>query len=157
MNSKGRCLASRIGFTLIEMVIVMLVMSILASVAVPTYVSALANYRVEMAAKQIVADLHYAKSEALRRSMSRTVLFDSANNAYTLVDVADPDRPARGFVVSLRDAPFSAQLISALFEGDETVVFDMFGRPDSVGTVVLESGGTQRTVILAADGTATVQ
>lgn len=134
----------------------MLVLGIIAGVAAPRYRSALAEYRSEAAAQRIVADLHFARSEALRTSQSRMVQFESANGRYTLVNVADLDREASSFVVNLVDDPFWASFVSVAFGGDENVVFDRFGRPDSVGTVVVQSSNVQRTVTLAADGNATV-
>jgi len=144
------------GFTFIEMAITILVMGIVAAAAAPSYFSALASYRVGMAARKVVADLHYARSESQRSSSSRTVQFDTANNRYTLVNVADLDRAADSYVVHLVDPPCSALLVSATFGANANVIFDMHGRPDSVGSVVVQSGSVQKTVNLAADGTATV-
>ncbi len=145
------------GFTFIEVVIAMLVMGILAGVAAPSYRSALNNFRAQSAGHRLVADLHYARSEAQRTSQSRTVQLESANDRYTLVGVADPNHPANSYLVELQDDPFWATFVSVTFGGDESVVFDMHGRPDSDGSVVIRSGDAQRTVLLALDGTASLQ
>ncbi len=145
----------RSGFTFIEMVIAILVMGILSAVAVPNYVTAIAKYRADLAARKIVADLHYAKSEAQRTSQSRTVHFYSVENRYILEDVVDIDHPDLPHtVVELVNDPFSATIVSVDFDGDSAVIFDMYGRPDSIGTVDIQSGNVLRTVTLAADGTA---
>ncbi len=146
----------RSGFTFIEMSIAILVMGILAAIAAPTYVTALANYRATLAARRVVADLHYARSEAQRNSTTRTVVFNTITNSYRLINVVDMDRSAENYIVQLVDDPFSSVLISATFDGDAIVIFDRYGRPDSVGTVVVRSGSVQQTIDLAIDGTATM-
>ncbi len=145
----------RSGFSFMEMTIAMLVMGILTAIAAPTYVTALARRRATLAAQRIVADLHYARSEAQRNSANRAVQFDTSNNRYTLSDVTDLGNSANTYIVELVDDPFSSVLVSASFGGDDEVVFDMYGRPDDIGTVVVQSGSVQLTVSLAADGTAT--
>ena len=153
MRFKHRCHS---GYTFVEITIVVLIMGLLAAVAAPTYVSTVTKYRVDMAARKIVADLHFARAEALRNSLSRTVQFDTTNNRYELLSVESTDRTGTNYLVELVDEPFYSALVSATFNGDEAVVFDRFGRPDSVGTVVVQAGGLQKTVSLAADGRATM-
>lgn len=142
------------GFTLIEVTITMLVLAILTAVAAPSYISALASNRADMAARKVVADLHFARTEAQRYSQSRTVEFDIANGRYTLVSIASLDRSTAGYVVNLVDDPFAAALVSATFGADANVTFDMYGRPDSDGTVVVQAGNFQKTITLASDGQA---
>ncbi len=144
------------GFTYIEVVITVLLMGILAGVAAPSYFASIASYQAEMAAKRVVHDLHYARSEAQRSSQSRTVQFSTETNSYTLVGVADVNNSANAFVTSLSKNPFSATLVSASLGGDAVVVFDMYGRPDSDGTIVVQAGSVQKTVELEENGEADV-
>ena len=148
----GSC---RHGFTFVETTIAILVMGIMAAVAVPTYLSAVTNYRVNMAARKIIADLNYARAEAQRYSQNRTVQFDTTNNSYTLVNVTDIDNSANAYVVELVEDPFSSTLVSAVFGGDAVVIFDMYGRPDTSGAVVVQTGSVQKMISLAEDGSAT--
>jgi len=147
---------SRKGFSYIELTIVMLVMGILAAIAIPSYVITLANYRANLAARKIVADLHFARSEAQQNSQNRDVQFNTAYNSYTLTNITDIDDSASSYVVYLVDDPFSAVLVSATFGVGTNVTFDRYGRPNSAGTVVVQSGNVQQTVTLASDGTATM-
>jgi len=132
----------------------MLVVGILAAIAAPTYVGALANYQATLAARRVVADLHYARSEAQRNSQDRNVLFDTGTNSYSLTNVTDIDQRTKNYIVNLVDSPFSSVLVSATFGANANVIFDRYGRPDNVGTVVVQSGSVQKTITLAADGTA---
>ncbi len=146
----------RTGFTIVEMAIVILVMGILAAAAAPTYLSALDHYRVEMAASRIVADLRFARSEAIRSSRDdRYITFESGPDRYTLVNVSDINDGNKGYYVYLGGEPFYTDILSATFGANENVTFDRFGRPDDPGTVVVRSGSEERTVTMAADGTAT--
>ncbi len=149
----------RAGFTYIEIAIVLLVMGIFTAIAAPSYLTALAHYQVDMAARKTVADLQFARSEAVRSSHSRVVQFESDRDRYTLVDVFDLNEGNKGYYVSLKEAPFSADLISADFPDNATfekVEFDRFGRPNSRGTIVVRADSQIRTVNLYADGSTEV-
>jgi prepilin-type N-terminal cleavage/methylation domain-containing protein len=139
------------GFSLVELVLVMAVLGVLAGIAVPRYSQFLARQRVDAAANRIVTDLSLAQRQARFLSKSLTVKFNLAGSRYTLVGVADPDRPANTYSVSLADEPYSATLQSADLGGDADVTFNGFGVPDTGGTLLVRVGQYQRTIEL--DGT----
>jgi len=147
--------AARRGFSLIEVTITMLVIGIMAAAAAPSYFSVVASKRAEMAACRIVADLSLARSQAQQSSQSRTVEFDVPGNQYSLLNVDRLDRSTASHVVNLIDEPFSSQLVTATFGVDAIVIFDMYGRPDSEGTITVQSGNVLRTVTVSPDGSAT--
>src|SRR5688500_9245400 len=60
-----------LGFTLIEIVMVLFIMAIVAAMAAPRYSQAIARYRLESAAGRVAADLEYAR--ALARSTSTSL------------------------------------------------------------------------------------
>ncbi|MEQ8210415.1 MAG: GspH/FimT family pseudopilin [Lacipirellulaceae bacterium] len=132
------------GFTMIELIMVMLVVGILAAVAAPKYSTAVSQYRADLAARELEADLAYAASEAQRTSQAVTVNFDVTNQRYEMTGVSGADRPGQDFRANMSEAEVT--LISADFGGAESVTFDIYGRPTATGSVVLESPGETRTV-----------
>lgn len=71
------------GFTLIEILIVIAIIAILASLAVPSFNVMLVKRSVQGAALALVADIRLARSEALRRSSTVTVCSFAAGSTTT--------------------------------------------------------------------------
>lgn len=137
------------AFSLIELVVVVLVMGILAAAAVPRIASSIAYYRIESAAKQIQSDLELARESARYAGNNRTVTFDVSTNSYTLAGVAHPNRPRQTYVVNLSSTDYPVSLVSValgLAGTSLSVTFDMYGKPDAGGSIVISSAGQQRTV-----------
>jgi prepilin-type N-terminal cleavage/methylation domain-containing protein len=141
----------RRAFTLIELVIVMMLMAILATVAAPRYRTALANYRVNAAAGRIAADLRMVRQYARKISEPQSLVFDAAANSYSAT-MPDLSHPTNAYAVSLWSTEYQTDLVSASFGGSATVQFDIYGRPNAAGTVVVTAGGVQKTVQLSEAG-----
>jgi general secretion pathway protein H len=145
------------GFTLIELVIVVMIAAVMTGIAVGRYGQALARYRADSAARRIVADLALARSEAKTTGSNVTVSFDPVSNQYQISTIPGLNNAASGYSVALGETPYHSSLVSAVLGGDAAVVFNGHGVPDSGGTVVVQSGATERTVSLSADtGRATI-
>lgn len=145
------------GFSLIELIVIMIILSLMASVAVPRVANTLARRRVEFAAARIVSDLRLAQREARVASQGRTVSFDTSTNAYTLLAVADLDHPTE-YVVRLADPPYEVKLVSANLGDDAQIKFDGYGVPDTGGTVVISARTNRITITVdAASGRASTQ
>lgn len=56
------------GLTLIEVLITLLVLAIIASIAVPSFAGMLARNRVSASANELLATLHFARAESIRRN-----------------------------------------------------------------------------------------
>jgi hypothetical protein len=139
-------------------VIIVLIAGILASAAVPAVTHSLSAHRVQSAAQRVKLDLEHARRRARVSSTSQSVEFDSASSSYTLPGISHLDHPGIGYAVDLAGPPYNSLIASADFGGDEQVIFNGYGLPDSGGAVVLQSGRHQRTVTLDAEqGKATIQ
>jgi prepilin-type N-terminal cleavage/methylation domain-containing protein len=162
--------ARRRGFTMIEMVIVMLVIGILAAAAAPRFFSTLARYRVERAAHRIAADLNYVRETAISKgvgSVGEWVSFITFSDEYRLLGDPDINRPSTEYHVRLKKAPYRVDLVSAQFtntsgtNGAGVVKYDMYGcakvgippffpdKPLASGQIVVAAGNQQRTVVIS--------
>jgi prepilin-type N-terminal cleavage/methylation domain-containing protein len=72
------------GFTLIELVIVIVVLVILAAVSVPIFLSWLPEYRLRSAADDLYAHLQHAKMQAIRNNNNWAVQFVESSSSYTI-------------------------------------------------------------------------
>jgi len=62
--------ARSLGFTIVELLIVVSIGAILVSIAVPSYQWTTTNYRISTEVNGLVGDLQYARSEAIRQGMT---------------------------------------------------------------------------------------
>src|SRR3954454_6994455 len=93
----------RCAFSIFELVIVLLIMSILTAVAAPAFFDALLFHRVESAARRVKADLELARTQARLTSASQSIAF--ANSAYTLANMKNLDKPGAVYFVDLKKQP----------------------------------------------------
>src|ERR1700749_5144432 len=84
----------RRGFTLVEMVIVVLFLGIVSAVAVPRFAVSLQKYGMTNAANRIVADLARAQAGAYSSSAPITVTFTVSSSQYQLAGIKSQDHPS---------------------------------------------------------------
>lgn len=80
------------GFTLMEMMIVVVVIGVIAAMAVPSFLSYLPKLRVKTTAREIVSQLRLARSKSVAERRPYGVHFNVAQNVFTVF--ADTDNPA---------------------------------------------------------------
>lgn len=132
------------GFTLVEMIVVIVVAGMLGVVAVGS-IGGMVRGRQAAAALGVQRDLCYARERAMTTGLRHWVAFAPTTDSYSvLIEPADGTGYASagtlldagtgvGFVVRFADGPFEgADLESASFDGAAVIGFDRMGRPLSV-------------------------
>jgi prepilin-type N-terminal cleavage/methylation domain-containing protein len=133
----------RNGFTLVELIIVVVILSIAAMIAVPM-ISNAADIQVRAAANKIAAHLDYAKGLAITHQRRHWVVFNESDESYQIWTVEDDgtteyviDHPVNPgpFVVDFStDGRLSrVDIDTAIFDPDssDTITFDYLGSPYS--------------------------
>ena len=161
VSSRQSSARLRRGFTLVEVVATLLVIGILAAAAAPRYTDAKLRFQVKAAAQHIRSDLELARSTARVAGVTTSATFDVAANRYTLSGVTHLDRSGTPYIIDLALTGYAASLASVALgpSGTATAIsFDMHGRPDAGGTIVVSTGSEQRTLqIDAITGRITIQ
>jgi type IV fimbrial biogenesis protein FimT len=80
------------GLTLIEVLVAIAIVAVLVRLAAPSFTESIARGRLEGTVVTLANDLHYARSEALRRRSNVTLAVgnDAAGNFYRITDPAAP-------------------------------------------------------------------
>ncbi len=128
------------GFTMIEIIIVVVIIGIAAMIAVPMFSSA-ADMQVRAAANRMAADLDYAKGMAVTHQKNYSVVFYPNSESYDIRETAtntiidNPVRPGTQYVVDFpSDSNFSrVNIATAAFNTamTQTITFDYLGSPYS--------------------------
>lgn len=138
------------GFTLVELVLVIIIIGVISAIAMPRFAQATARQQLAAAADRLVSDFEKAQHHARSTSNLVTLSFDTSDNSYTIT-------PAIGSatLVQLDASPYQVAISKAAFDGNPSLTLNGFGIPSSAGTVVLESGAGSMVVSLASNGRAT--
>ena len=133
------------GFSLIELLIVIAILGVLISIALPNMVAARRGYQIHTAGQVVTTRLGQARMEALRRNRQIDVVLDAAARSLTIVFVQG------GADVTIDGPEFmpSGVIFDAAGTPNMRLTFDSLGRPlNPPQTVTLRhSLSNQRRVI----------
>ncbi len=134
------------GFTLIEIVIVVVIVAIAAMMAIPIMTSA-TSFQIRSAANMIAADLEYAKTIAISKGQSFSVVFDKTTETYRIEDqdgavIAHPVKKGFNYIVDFRnDGRLNKVDIEDVnFDATSEIKFDYLGSPYNAADNPLNSG-----------------
>jgi prepilin-type N-terminal cleavage/methylation domain-containing protein len=141
------------GFTLIEIIIVIVILAIAAMTVIPMLSSA-GSVQIRSAANIIAADLEYAKSMAISRGQNYYIEFDEASESYSIYkegDASPIDHPVKkGFPYTIdfkNDSRLNkVDITNVNFNSTDRVTFNCLGSPVNGGTINLNADGITATI-----------
>ena len=166
----------RRGFTLIEILVVVTILAIAATAAIPMINNGYADVKLTAAARSVMADLFYAQNYAITTQNEVYVVFAASSptigGGYTLQTGSTTKttlvRPGgSSFVVNLgklggrtggtqlADATLGAVKVAGATPSPYTIGFDTLGQPFN-GTPAALASGTTLIPLLSPDGKMTV-
>ena len=140
-----------IGFTLLELMIIVAILGILTALAAPSFTSLLERRKIIAAAEAIQSDLRWARGEAIKRNTDVTVSFTpGAGGVWKYVIT-----PATKTVDSATIPEFGNIALAENFGSDDTQ-FDRTRGISENGTVTLTSSAGEVRIILSPLGRARI-
>mgnify|MGYP001192410673 FL=1 len=135
------------GFTVTELILVILLLGIFASVGMTRTKDGIVAIRTQVAIDQITADIDLLRSMAFARHDTLTMVFSTANDNYTVFTGPDGSRSAvTNFsnsvsgVVSFQNASFAnVDITAASFGGQPEIQFLPLGDLKSGGTITINT------------------
>lgn len=157
----GRQGTSRQGFTLVELLVVVVIMSVVGAMIVPMLAGA-GEVEALSAARMIATDIQYAQSVAITEQTPVTVDFSPSNDQYSLSNqsgLLKHPMTNKDYLIDFatKDGFDQLDLATANFSGASEVVFDELGAPNAGGSVTV-LGGSQvyRLEVMSVTGTVAV-
>jgi prepilin-type N-terminal cleavage/methylation domain-containing protein len=136
------------GFTLAEVLVAMGVFAILAAIAVPNFTAQLPTYRLNGAARQVFADLMWARTKAVEENTTVIVtLPNPAGTTYTIVG---------GTVNTAKNIQANYSGITLNRNTGPNPTFSSRGTTGGETTVTVSNGGETRTVRVRPTGVTSI-
>ena len=79
-------LLNRMGFTMIETIIVLVIIIIIVGISIPTFTIFIPNYRLKSAAQDLYGHMQTAKIEAIKKNGVTKMTFNTTNGTYKKAD-----------------------------------------------------------------------
>jgi prepilin-type N-terminal cleavage/methylation domain-containing protein len=87
------CRKTDYGFTLLEMILVLIIGGVLTAIAIPAFMNWAPKYRANGAARQVFSEMMAARAKAISEGNNYVISFNVGNNTYTIHDNDDNDNP----------------------------------------------------------------
>jgi type IV fimbrial biogenesis protein FimT len=142
------------GFSLVELLVIISIIAIMATVAIPNLVSYIPKYNLGAGARELLSAMQLARMTAIKENSDVVVSFNPGANSLTIF--AD-DGAGAARLIRAYQMPFGIKMVSPLSFGN-IVQFNNRGIPDKNGEAsVINTLSKTRTVRLLASGHARIQ
>ncbi len=146
------------GFSFLELMVVIAIIGIMSTIAIPGFIQWLPKNRVGNAAREVKSTLEFARSNAIRRNRAVRVEFDFDAESLTVIEVVDPDVPTET-TLRTRQMPGDVDLQANGLVSPVTFNGHGFSLGSSGGVVVVNTSDNtlSRSITLTVGGNARIQ
>ena len=162
------------GFTLVELLMVVIILGIVAMAGMPTLVSGLEGFKLSAAVTEIVTAIEYAQLTAMTAGGRTRITLDASANTIKVekskpgssllgseteldeadvegesyVNMGNPINKGKDYLISLasEDRLSGVDIATSVFGAGNFIIFDALGAPSNGGAVTLSLGSRQATV-----------
>jgi type IV fimbrial biogenesis protein FimT len=138
------------GFTLLELMIVITIIAILASIALPAFEDSIERRKLIAAAEMLSSDMQWAKSESIRTNQQITIDFTDASNGLWGYSIF-PTNPSKDVSAALL-SEFNDINLSQNFGSDDTGFEPVRGLALENGSATFSSDNYSIRVVLSLIG-----
>lgn len=116
------------GFTIVEVTIVLLIVSVLMSIAMPLYREWIENTKIRAAAESVQSGLNIARSEAVRRNLSVELQLAAGTSSSWIVGCTLVTATCPAVIQDRRESEGSSNAITVNSAAGRTIRFNNLGR-----------------------------
>jgi len=151
--------SSPAGLTLLELLVVLVIIAIAVTLAVPNLSRWVENYTVWKASRQLITDLQLAKMRAVSQGLQHRVSFDAADRSYKIEQGDAPRGSTAWSQIGITRAPsdprnphYANGVALATNFTNNAVIFSTRGTASPAGTVTLRTTSYARHVTVILTG-----
>lgn len=132
------------GFTLVELMVILIVLGIMLAIALPNVQNTLDIYRVKSAASEISSSIRNTQQESITQEVRHSILFES--NKFTICRVNTDGTETQ---IDSKTLPENINLTPYFPSNSSKLILKEQGSPSEVGKITLTSiSGNQLNVLI---------
>lgn len=139
---------SQRGFTLIELIVVLVVMGILLSIAALNFSDWMRKAQIEKQTRELFTDLNFARSESIFRKRRHSIVFDASANGYAFRRYSSENEgraTGGGILLFSKGTSYSFSRADGSSVANDIFQFDIRGfapTPNDTGTIRINPMGS---------------